>query len=266
MHKSDSGRCRLCGKHAKFVESHIIPEAFFRDMSPDGTAMIFSAEPGVMPKRAPTGIYDTDMLCASCDNGLGKLDQYGIEYSRRPLDEMPVVHRKDQYRVHRSADVDCGRLKLFLLSVLWRAHWSRQPFYSAVDIGPAELGIKRLLLRNDPGGASLFPVCMLRYWGGPGPIVDAPSATTINKSRVWFFHFAHHDIYFFADTCRPRREWVQWARLTPDQPLVLVAAPLMDGPKTNRVYRTAELLQAAEKTWPRMPKQLQRYREEHLDT
>jgi hypothetical protein len=57
--------CRLCGANSVFVKSHVIQEAFFRELRSDGEApLIVASKMGHLPKKAPIGVYDPSILCA----------------------------------------------------------------------------------------------------------------------------------------------------------------------------------------------------------
>ncbi len=57
--------------------------------------------------------------------------------------------------------VDYVRLKLFLLSVLWRMGVSKLHFFREVGLGPHEGKIRKMLLNDDPGDPDEYP-CQLR--------------------------------------------------------------------------------------------------------
>ena len=49
------------------------------------------------------------------------------------------------------ADFDYARLKLFFISVLWRAHLSQDQFFDAVDLGPWQSTARQMIWEGDPG-------------------------------------------------------------------------------------------------------------------
>jgi len=49
--------CQFCGENKKSVKAHIIPEAFFRDISDEG-GILKHRQLGTHPKKSPKGVYD----------------------------------------------------------------------------------------------------------------------------------------------------------------------------------------------------------------
>jgi len=132
--------CRLCGSTTGFVKSHIIPEAFFREIRDGKEAPILvSGSPGYFPKRSPIGIYDAEILCSGCESEFAQLDSYGIEVLLSCFGSFfqPMV-LSGVAEGFESATVDKLKLLDFLVSVLWRASVSTQAFYRKVDLGPYE--------------------------------------------------------------------------------------------------------------------------------
>lgn len=251
----------MCLQPKPLVKSHIIPEALVRDMSPDGKAMLFDSQPGVMPKRAPVGIYDSGILCLECERRFGPADDCGIEFVRRPLSAMSVVKEMRQYRVFEAGGVDCAQLKLFFLSVLWRAHWSTHPFFADVRLGPREPALRDFLLAPENADWDEFPVSLFRYWGEPGPVMDTPFMTRFGSVRGCKFHFSLYDVIYLTGRDSGHPAWMDTFALRPGSSLIFMGSPLLDGPKATQIYRAAETLRNVEKTWPRMPKGLRDIRE-----
>lgn len=58
------------------------------------------------------------------------------------------------------SSLDYSRFKLFLLSVLLRAHWSRHQMYKDFDIGAHEKRIKYMVLNHEPGSEKEYAIAM----------------------------------------------------------------------------------------------------------
>lgn len=201
------GKCKLCGNTGPLMESHIIPRAFFRDVAAGGeTPAEYSFVPGVPLKRSPTGPYDADMLCEACERMFGKWDDYGVKFLRRPLGEFKLVQgrtregvEQDGTGILRTADVDYRRLKLFLLSVLWRAHSSGNKMFERVRLGPFEARLRAMLLARDPGEKTDFPVWLMRFHSERAPTVIQPFRGEMQGVMGYTFHFGMHDVMFAVD-------------------------------------------------------------------
>lgn len=132
--------CRLCGKNSVFVKSHVIPEAFFRDLRYGGKApLLVAGKTGHLPKKAPIGVYDQGILCAPCEARFSSVDSYGIAVLLSKFDNyFKPLHVGDRAIAYQGDEVDTTRLLQFLVSILWRGSVSTQPFYSTVSLGPLE--------------------------------------------------------------------------------------------------------------------------------
>jgi hypothetical protein len=72
--------CKLCGNAADLVNAHIIPEAFFRELRhEDKPPLLVTNTKGHFPKKVPIGVYDPEILCASCEKKFLPFDTYGID-------------------------------------------------------------------------------------------------------------------------------------------------------------------------------------------
>lgn len=133
-------QCRLCGTNAKLVKSHIIPEAFFRELRSEGEIpLLVTGREGHFPKKAPIGVYDSELLCSACEALFSSGDSYGIDVLLSQFDRyFNPLHLAERTLAFQGDDVDNIRLLRFLISVLWRASVSTQRFYGAVKLGPHE--------------------------------------------------------------------------------------------------------------------------------
>jgi len=133
-------RCRFCDEDKPLCKAHIIPAAFFVKNG----ARILSSLPEVHPKKSPIGVYDENILCAECDRSLGFLDQHVIE---NILNKEGEFHSDGDFGVRRYPEAVPEVVRLFALSVAWRAHHSTHVMFANVDLGPHEADLKRDLLQ-----------------------------------------------------------------------------------------------------------------------
>ncbi len=157
--------CRACGATAGFVKSHIIPEAFFRELRDGGDSpLLVSGVQGVFPKRAPIGVYDHTILCSTCESKFQALDTYGIEVLLTRFDEHFTPLRKDGATGgFESEGLDKLRLLDFFVSVLWRASVSTQPFYKTVSLGPYERIVLETVVNGLSGAPDAFDAVLSRW-------------------------------------------------------------------------------------------------------
>ena len=156
--------CKLCDQEKDLIYAHIIPRAFYREiMPPDGQALLVIRPDLPYEQRARNGEYDTEILCAECDQYIGQWDQVAIEFFRS-IDSWEIVEypagRTKGYIVKK---FNYKALKLFCISMLWRAGISKRPFSQNVQLGPYEKLAKQLILNEDHGPENLFSIVLTKY-------------------------------------------------------------------------------------------------------
>jgi hypothetical protein len=125
--------------HPKADRAHVIPEAFFRVQRVKGEAppVLLTSTQGVHPRRAPIGVYDENILCRACENKFQTLDDYGITVLLTRFDDLfHPIEEGGHVAAYESSAIDQPLLLRFLVSVLWRASVSTQPYYKRVTLGP----------------------------------------------------------------------------------------------------------------------------------
>lgn len=133
-------RCKFCDEDKPLIKAHIIPAAFFVKNG----ARILSSLPDVYPKKSPIGVYDENILCAECDRSFGLLDQHVVE---KILINEGEFHSDGEFGLRHYIDALPEIVRLFALSMAWRAHHSTHEMFANVDLGPHEASIKRDLLQ-----------------------------------------------------------------------------------------------------------------------
>ena len=140
--------CRLCGASSRFVKSHIIPEAFFRVLRRGGeTPLLIAGAVGQVPRQRPIGVYDREILCATCEGKFLQWDTYGIDVLLTRFDHFfkPILN-EEKIVGYEASDIDKIELLDFLTSIMWRASVSSQLFYQKVQLGPYEAKIRDCML------------------------------------------------------------------------------------------------------------------------
>lgn len=157
------GVCKLCGQQKQLVKSHSIPRRFFKEIKGGAQHAVFY-DGSVTAKREATylqaGVYDDDLLCEDCEAKFSEWDRSGGDILESPCLDHPLP--KYDNRAYR---VDCAtdKLRRFILSVIWRASLSRNPFYSYVNLGPYEDKIKDRIFDPTPLGPDEFPTVIAHF-------------------------------------------------------------------------------------------------------
>jgi hypothetical protein len=246
--------CRLCGAEKDLIDAHVIPRPFFGEVdSGHRRAKVMSNRDAEFPRRLPIGLYDPQILCAPCDNLIGTWDEYGVEvliqkrhaFKPVPSADDPVAFVLDQF--------DYARLKLFFLSVLWRANESSLPFFSKVQLGPYRDRLFQMLSTEDPGSAEEFSV-LLSAFTLENKIPDAGTPILDPHPERWEGVHAYR-LSLGAITAYVKVDQPPYSAslaalvLRPDHPLTLiarefagsaearVARSIVDKPQNKRVFR-----------------------------
>ena len=114
-------------------------------------------------KLVQTGFYEKSILCADCDNRiLGRLDDYadGLLYGKGLIIREDGFSPDGQIRMLNLQGIDYKKFKLFLLSVLWRAHISKNKFFENVNLGTEADKIRKIILNDVDVDESTYKIVM----------------------------------------------------------------------------------------------------------
>ena len=218
--------CKLTGKSGPAVKSHIVPKAFY-ELPPqsEGPTRILTNTPGQFPKKSPTGIYDDAIVTSEGESLFGPWDDYACKVLLNRFKEFTPLYESNQLVGWQLEDVDYARLKLFGLSVLWRAHASTDPFFQRVKLGVVhEEKIRDLLLRADPAKAEDYSVCFMRWIDddfGPVPPMDA-IRQRIDGVNFYLVYCGRYVLYVKVDQ-RDTGPSLREFQVAPTRPLIVCA-------------------------------------------
>jgi hypothetical protein len=152
--------CRFCEEEKKLIAAHVIPWCLYEPLRYPSPMVLVSTDS--YPKFLPKGQYDREILCADCDNKFSPWEDYTAK----------LLMNADAYQKYRDAkpgddfymipEYDYAKLKLCLLSILWRMSISKLPSFKRIALGPFESVIRKMLLDRNPGRTDQFPVLIFR--------------------------------------------------------------------------------------------------------
>ena len=149
-------KCPLCTLEAKLVSSHIIPEFLYETLYDEKHRFHqISIDPAQRNQFKQKGLRET-LLCFSCEQRLSVPEQY---VSNLLNGGVPITVAQDG-KYLRLSELDYRKLKLFQLSVLWRAGVSTLSSFSQVQLGPHTNKIRELVYEQRPGNASDYGCIM----------------------------------------------------------------------------------------------------------
>lgn len=137
--------CKLCLENNDLQNSHIIPDAFFRSLKDKKNNVGKYTEISKEGNKLAQESYSEYMLCSACEKKFSiEFESYVIELILRNPHNVGVKSERSNNEV-RFENIDYKQLKLFQMSILWRAAVSTHDFYKHVKLSPKLLE----LLRNN---------------------------------------------------------------------------------------------------------------------
>ena len=220
--------CKLTGKSGRAVKAHIVPKAFYEPPpQSEGLIRLLTNTSGQFPKKIPVGIYDDAIVTNEGESLFGPWDNYAYEVLLNRFKEFTPLYKSHQLVGWQLKDVDYALLKLFGLSVLWRADASTQPAFQKVKLGVHESKIRDLLLRADPAKAEDYSVYFMRWIDdgfGPGPPMD-PIRQRIDGVNFYLVYCGRYVLYVKVDR-RDTGPTLRELQVAPTRPLLVGARNL----------------------------------------
>lgn len=182
--------CKLCGCDKKLVDAHIIPRSFHEPLKQGGqTPIIITSNPGVYPKQSHIGVYDKEIVCEVCEKIFSPWDDYGNKFLTQEFEEARYIGCSGERLAYNLGPCNYDNLKLFFLSVLWRAGVSKQQLFNKVQLGPYEEKLRQVILSKEAGRVADFSVALSKF--------DAPANETgiLNPDRTKYEGVIHYRLY-----------------------------------------------------------------------
>jgi hypothetical protein len=103
-HRDNAGSAELANLHEariavrSEIRAHIIPRAFYEAvMNDDSQALLLKPDQSKYTEVIQSGIFDRNILCATCDVFLGKLDESGYSiFKNFPTDQENLIVDRDR--------------------------------------------------------------------------------------------------------------------------------------------------------------------------
>jgi len=172
------GTCKFCNQTKKLVKAHIIPRSFCLQNKGDSKQLLEARtnDPRAV-KFWQSGVVDDFILCRTCDNSFSQWDDYGFKILGTPPGSNHLPRNQSELQCFILRDIDYASIKLFVLSVLWRASVSTLPFFAKIRLGPHEQTIAGMLRNRNPGTYDQYSVVLFRLVCQQVPsVVFAPYA------------------------------------------------------------------------------------------
>jgi hypothetical protein len=146
--------CALCGSEAPLIESHIIPEFLHRSVYDEHHRTRLFTHKSDESRLLQKGVRDR-LLCGACEQKFSVLERY---FSQLWYHSSQVPERIDGDELVLTS-VDCAKIKLLVLSIVWRASVSSRPEFDGASLGTThERNLHDMLVRADPGPMAAYPL------------------------------------------------------------------------------------------------------------
>jgi len=149
MEKFDK-KCRLCLQEKKLQKSHIIPEFFFKPVYYGRHRLNIMSSIAEEKNRIEQKGLRERLLCHDCEQVLSPFEDYARRFFYGGV-ELQMTKDRNPISIK---DVNYHKLKLFQLSLLWRASVSRLRFFAKVSLpSQQEERLRKMIINRDPGEA-----------------------------------------------------------------------------------------------------------------
>jgi hypothetical protein len=236
--------CRLCGLEKQLIKAHIIPrklyepirEASIGEPPSDQVPRVYVVGTSQKPKQFQSGIYDPSILCGECDGDLiGAWDNYGqtllVSLSSS---ENYLVDNVGKTAAYKIDTFDYKQLKLFFLSILWRAAITSDQFFAQINLGSWEEKLRNMILSQDPGSENDFSVVLFKYEGDLSEIMQNPTKQRQDGVNYYRFRFPKYGFLIKVDQ-RNFHSKLRPFILSPNQQLLIRIKEYMDSKEYERI-------------------------------
>ena len=182
--------------------------------------------------RSPTGAYDR-IVCTNCEQRFHPWDTYGVEFVRdyRFGGSKRLSARQIASKAIEIQDFDYVLLKMFVLSILWRADASSHVLLNRVNLGQSfRSALSKIILCGDPGGAEVFPITATlfkteldQYY-----MVDPHRQRVDGVNYVWLYVYGGFLFTIKVDR-RPSPRTFGLLALDPNEPFRIILRNLSPG-------------------------------------
>jgi hypothetical protein len=196
--------CKGCGENKTLIKAHVIPKSFYMDLRASANHLnIVPSNTEERQVRSHIGDYDSNILCKDCDSIMEKYDDYGKKLLLDRKETFIEREKNDQLLGWEVYDFDYLKLKLFFLSILWRASISSRPFFRRISLAQYEGQLKDLIWNEQDDENNTFGCVVARFLpanieGIEKSILD-PDNTTIEGRNYYRFYFGGYNVWIRVD-------------------------------------------------------------------
>ena len=232
-------KCKLTFKEGKGIKAHIIPKSFYTiDYTDKIPLKIISSNRGTYPQRSQMGIYDSNIVTKDGETILQLLDDYACDLLIKNISSAKAIFDNEALQIDK---YDYHKLKLFFLSVLWRASVSRNQFFKKVSLGIHEDIIRKALLTHDAGNSDFYSV-ILSIFDKPVNIVPtlSPEKSRFDGKNCYKLYLSNFSALVKVDSNRQFEEPLRSFCMENGKPLYILTRNFMDSKERGLMKTMAE--------------------------
>lgn len=165
------GICKLCKKNKDLCKkSHIISNYLYKPLKgKDGEMFEINAKSNLNnPKKKFTGEFESELLCNSCESHLSRYETYGSDLflNTKRVKDLNVKRVVNQNNIKAQTWSGDGysyeKIKLLLLSILWRASISSRDFFKLVTLDSrTEEDLRKRIINKNSGYVYEYPILII---------------------------------------------------------------------------------------------------------
>jgi len=168
-----TGICQLCLQEKLLCKkSHIIPAFMYQNLLDKDEYMLTVEFEGNNQKvsKQRSGEYESDILCKNCEGLISIYENYGAKVlyggslgKKEPRITTTLYKEPSGVEYTQCNGVNYTKLKLFLLSILWKASISNRDYFENVDLTEHQEIIRIMILNNNPGKSNDYPILIFSF-------------------------------------------------------------------------------------------------------
>jgi len=229
--------CKMCFQDNPLIDAHIIPASFYRYLKRGDTRPleIHTNVKGEYKRKSHIGIYDKNILCKDCEEIFQRCDEYAQRILPPDFKENNYITDNSGKKVgYKMENVNYNLLKMFFISLLWRASISTRKEFSRINIGPFEEALRFMIQIGDPGDENVFSVIVSRFndYLGKHFILDPHNEKFDGINFCRFYLGAGYRVFIKVDKRPlPESNIFRFFILKPNHPLYVTIHSLLPSSK-----------------------------------
>ncbi|MFQ5674155.1 MAG: hypothetical protein ACE5G9_13820, partial [Nitrospinales bacterium] len=164
-----------------------------------------------------------------CEEHFKIPDNYACKFFMEDFDKLSVPIQNNDDRFLQIKNFDYEKLKLFFLSILWRASASERGYYSQVDVGEIyEEKLKDMIQNKQPDKFRAFQIIVSKFKpSNYSTIMLSPTRYRVQRIRVYKFILGGFVVIIKVDQ-QPFSENLDFTSLKSNQPLYILQGDITE--------------------------------------